>query len=415
MNWEIKTTESIPGEALPQTRIVELNHNKKITFDGDIVPSSIDSYKRPTVKQFIGGFVLPATIVLGSYAWATELISGKEASSADLIQEENSEDCEKADFQQRFYETNENILIVSEAEIESVLSTEFLSTHEEYLAVISSIENVDDDTALVYAKNYLGFKNIQLELGQGENKNGFIENLDVKPSKKQLQNLIMSLNTIPKNILDASNLRKIIISNEIARMKSNEQIEYEKSSNTYTDELGYSGGYYSLQDGLMGIVTDYLTDPHVAIKVLWHEVVGHGAASAVCDIYADSEFHRLGYNFLGEEIPYAPEWKQTKIQDVLFSLGIVVKDSYGGSNMNEDLATITEEMLFQNIFLEDDSSVVDEKTRLISQRLLALSPGLVDTIRVFQAGLHRNASLGTQEAKYYHPLYFADLLQPPNF
>ena len=316
MYCRVESTSTIPGEALPQTHFVWQDQEEKaLSRHKEAVYGSIRS-------------LIAAGILLTSIVTVQDIVDSYNAANdennAFKMEVEGSDftgvSCPKSG------QIDRVSMVVSEELIAKAESIEPLSEYIEYFMLLEDIdEALYDEEAFKITSDYFNSKEIGLVVENDTDGIGLDRVTEVMPNKKQLQNLVMAMNTIPKSIIELSGLREIKLSNIIYSEKSTDQKEVETSKQIFDKEHNTWGGYYSSIDGVMGISTGSLENSGYSIKSVWHELVGHGAASKLCRPETDAEFYAIAFNFLGEEIEYTPEWQQSNLQRVVFGSGKVTE------------------------------------------------------------------------------------------
>jgi hypothetical protein len=403
MYCRVESTSNIPGEALPQTHYIWQDQEEKELHQSK-------EFAKSRIKAYVtAGIMLTGLVVFEDF----------EDSQRATIDEQNAftMEIEGSDFVgvscPKTIPAEDVSLFEEEILVETTKSVEMLSGYLEYFSILDSIENaIDDNAAFNLATEYFESKKIGLATETDTDGIGLDRVTYEIPTKSQLQNLIMAVNTVPVSLIYQSGLQDISLSNRIFSAKSSTQKETETEMQLTDVEHNNWGGYYSSEEGKMGISTGSLDNPQFSIIAVWHELVGHGAVSKLCRPETDAEFYKLSYDFLDDEINYAPNWQQGNIQKILFESGKITENAYGGTNIHEDVATVAEALLFDNPFDQIEDSVVDEKKRLLIYRLALHEPNIAEYIYTIQNGLRYLSIIGEYIPKFIHPDILANLARP---
>jgi hypothetical protein len=213
-------------------------------------------------------------------------------------------------------------------------------------------------------------------------------------SERRLEVMLDALNTIPASLYEASGLQGIGIGEHLSYPASQEQLireqqredvpKWSKDGRNAALGMYYPGEGVALFD--MKIFDDYET----AVKVVWHEIVGHGVLPRLCTPEKDATLEGLNSELL-PGFTYVPYLQQTQDQISFFDSGVLFSDFNGASNAREDIAEAIESVF--NIVtppVAGDGSVVSEKQNLVLSRLKAIEPQIETIIRA----IHYRLKLG---------------------
>lgn len=206
----------------------------------------------------------------------------------------------------------------------------------------------------------------------------------INVTRNEIKNLAIAMYSIPSTLYEYAGIDTIRIVDEIQSPKSEEQLELELANAEdvgSVDEFNYSSGRYIKDKGTVEISKGALFDRSELLKLLFHEVIGHGVMMTNCDPYIDADWHKLN-STSGVMFKYMPIWKRTPEMNKLFESGIVVHNWYAGTSPREDAAetstilapsfSITPQ--YFGILDNQNGSIVDEKTKLIFDRVSEVEP-----------------------------------------
>ena len=203
-------------------------------------------------------------------------------------------------------------------------------------------------------------------------------------NRASIENLSIAMYSIPKTLYEYAGIKEIKIVEELKYRKSDDQLAEERNNAIdpdAVDEYYYLGGQYFKDDGIILLPKESLVFGLELVKTLFHEVVGHGVMMANCEPYTDSDWQDLNLS-TGIGFSYTPEWKQTPEVTHLFNSGILVNGSYAGKNPREDVAetstllapAYSQESLYYGQVLGKNGTILDEKTKLIFDRVSEIEP-----------------------------------------